>query len=117
MYIKLAATRMRVVSFYILLHILAEKGGYKKEMTVVSGQLSKWLKVCMRQFAVRDWDNRGDESRALELAHQEWQAANRLFDYASEPELVDYAIFSLQAAEKQYVYLWKKAKERQAPPS
>jgi len=106
-----------MVSLYLLLHILAEKGGYKKEMTMVSGQLSKWLKICVRQFTARDRDNRGDEFKALEQAHQEWQAANRLFDYASEPELVDYAIFSLQAAEKQYVYLWKRARQRQTPGS
>jgi hypothetical protein len=80
---------------------------------MVSGRLSKWLKVCMREFTAGDRDNRDDESKALEQAHQEWVAANRLFDYASEPELVDYAIFSLKAAEKQYVYLWKRAKARQ----
>jgi hypothetical protein len=67
----------------------------------------------MREFTTGDRDNRDDESKALEQAHQEWVAANRLFDYASEPDLVDYAIFSLQAAEKQYVYLWKRARARQ----
>ena len=78
----------------------------------MSMQLSKWLKICARQFAARDRDDRCEESKALERAHREWLAANRLFDYATEPELVDYAIYSLQAAEKQFVYLWKKARER-----
>jgi hypothetical protein len=85
-----------------------------QEVAAVSGQLSKWLKVCTQQFIARDRDNRDDESKALEQAHREWLAANRLFDYATEPELVDYAIFSLQAAEKQFVYLWKRARERKA---
>jgi hypothetical protein len=79
---------------------------------MMSGRLSKWLKVCTRQFAARDRDNRSDESKAIEHAHQEWLAANRLFDYATGPELVDYAIYSLQAAERQFVYLWKRARER-----
>jgi hypothetical protein len=52
------------------------------------------------------------ESDALEYAHREWLAAGQLFDYATEPDMVDYAIYSLQAAEKQFVYLWKRARER-----
>lgn len=76
----------------------------------MSGQLSKWLKVCSRQFISRDWDDRSEESKALEDAHREWLAAHRLFENATEPELVDYAIYSLQAAEKQFIYLLKRAK-------
>ncbi len=82
---------------------------------MVSGRLSNWLKVFKRQSTIRDRDNQGDEFKALEHAHQEWLAANRLFDYATEPELVDYAIYSIQAAEKQFVYLWKRARDRMAP--
>jgi hypothetical protein len=85
-----------------------------QEVTTVSGRFSQWLKLCTQQFISRDRDRQDDESRALEHAHQEWLAANRLFDNATEPELVDYAIFSLQAAEKQFVYLWKRARERKA---
>ncbi len=76
------------------------------------GQLSEWLKICAQEFIPRDRDNRSEDSKALERAHREWLDASRLFDYATEPELVDYAIYSLQAAEKQFVYLWKKARER-----
>jgi len=84
----------------------------KREVTVMSGQLSKWFKVCTRQFAARDRNNQCDESKALEHARREWLAASRLFDYATDPELVDYSIYSLQAAEKHFVYLWKRARER-----
>jgi hypothetical protein len=55
---------------------------------------------------------RGD-ANALERAHRDWLAANRQFDYATDPELVDYAIYSLKAAEKQFVYLWKMARDHQ----
>jgi hypothetical protein len=47
----------------------------------------------------------------LEDAYRDWVAARMLFDCVSEPELVDYAIYSLQATEKHFVYLWKKARE------
>jgi hypothetical protein len=86
----------------------------------ISAQLSNWLKSGARQLAAMRRANatrttseaQSLESRAVEQAHQDWLVANRLFDYATEPELVDYAIYALQAAERQYVYLWKKARER-----
>jgi hypothetical protein len=68
----------------------------------------------MQPFTARDQDSRHGESKALADAHREWLAASRLFDYATEPELVDYAIYSLQAAEKQFVYLWKRARDGNA---
>ena len=77
----------------------------------MSGRLSKWLEACARYFAARDRDERSDEDKALDHAHRDWLVASRLFDFATEPELVDYAIYSLKAAEKQYVYLWKRARE------
>lgn len=96
------------------------RGACRKEVTGMSAQLSYRLKSGARQFAAMCRANAGVASRAarsqergaLEQARQDWLAANRLFDYATEPELVDYAIYSLQAAERQYVYLWKKARER-----
>ncbi len=77
----------------------------------MSGPLSKWLKTCSQQFLVRDEDPY-DESRALANAQHDLQVAHRLFEFATEPELVDYAIYSLKAAEKQYVYLWKRARQQ-----
>ncbi|MGB9793257.1 MAG: YaaL family protein, partial [Thermacetogeniaceae bacterium] len=52
------------------------------------------------------------EEALLAEAHREWLAAREFFDNATDPDLIDYAILSLKAAEKRYVYLWKKARER-----
>jgi hypothetical protein len=88
----------------------------------MSGRLSEWFKACARQFAAPDRAGAGgrplgaarcEDANALESAHRDWLAASRLFDSATEPELVDYAIYSLKAAEKHYVYLWKMARDRQ----
>ncbi len=49
-----------------------------------------------------------DDHIALAQAHREWQAAREFFEQATDPDLVDYAILSLKAAERRYVYLWKK---------
>ena len=48
---------------------------------------------------------------AVNDARQEWYNAQNLFDHAEDPDLIDHAIFALEAAQKKYVYLHKKAKE------
>ncbi|MGM0471071.1 MAG: YaaL family protein [Bacillota bacterium] len=46
----------------------------------------------------------------LEEARQEWLEARAYFEKVSDPQLVDYAIYSLEAAEAKYDYLLKKAR-------
>ncbi len=41
----------------------------------------------------------------LEHAHREWQAAETYFQAVTDPELVDHAVFLLQACERKYAYL------------
>ncbi|HEY8486553.1 MAG TPA: DUF2508 family protein [Limnochordales bacterium] len=50
-----------------------------------------------------------DLARLVERARADWLAARNAFEFATEPELVDSAIFALQAAERRYVYLLKLA--------
>jgi len=45
----------------------------------------------------------------VEEARQEWQAAMIYFNHVADPELVDYAVYALEAAERKYTYLLKKA--------
>lgn len=45
-------------------------------------------------------------------AHQEWVAARQYFDYVSEPDLIDHAVYVSQAAEKRYMYLLKQARSQ-----
>lgn len=48
----------------------------------------------------------------VEEARRQWLAAKAYFENVSEPELVDHAIFLVEAAEKKYMYLLKKAREQ-----
>ena len=50
----------------------------------------------------------------LEAARKEWATAQRHIDYVSEPELIDHAIYYLEAAERKYGYLLREAKKRYA---
>jgi hypothetical protein len=44
-------------------------------------------------------------------AYAEWQAAENYFDNVADPDLVDFAIYDMQAARKKYAYMLKKARE------
>ncbi len=46
----------------------------------------------------------------VNAAKQEWLNAQSYFNHATEPELVDHAILSLQAAERKYMYWLKRMK-------
>lgn len=47
----------------------------------------------------------------VEQARREWQIAKVKFDQINDPDLIDHAIYNLEAAERRYIYLLKKAKE------
>jgi len=53
-----------------------------------------------------------DILRAINQAHAEWVNAQNYFNSVSEPELVDYAIYNLEAARKKYMYMLKQARLR-----
>ena len=50
--------------------------------------------------------------RCVQHAMEEWNQAEKLFESVSEPELIDYAIYRIEASKKRYMYLLKKAKEK-----
>ena len=53
-------------------------------------------------------DDYTDEARK---AYADWQAAENYFDNVADPDLVDFAIYDIEAAKKKYVYLLRKARE------
>ncbi len=46
----------------------------------------------------------------VDLAKQEWLDALTYFNQAVDPDLVDHAVISLQAAERKYMYWLKRLK-------
>lgn len=48
---------------------------------------------------------------AAQIAKEEWLSAVEYFHEVSEPDLVDYAVYSLHAAERKYMYLLDKARK------
>ncbi|WP_243136877.1 DUF2508 family protein [Alkaliphilus serpentinus] len=56
-----------------------------------------------------------DENQAfvdiIRIAHDEWKSAEVFFENVTEPDLIDHAIYKMEAAKSRYIYLLKKAKE------
>lgn len=47
----------------------------------------------------------------LKRAHEEWRMKEEYFQWATDPDLVEHAIYELKASKIKYIYLLKKAKE------
>lgn len=47
----------------------------------------------------------------VQRAWDQWQAAQNLFDSVIDPDLVDYAIYDLEAARRRYVYMLRKSEQ------
>ena len=69
---------------------------------------SKWL-----DDADDDLPSESNQETMVNTAKQEGLNAQSYFNQATEPELVDHAILSLQAAERKYMYWLKRMKDSQ----
>ena len=49
---------------------------------------------------------------AIEMAKIEWENADKFFQLAKEPEMVDYAIYLQNAASVRYMHLLRMAKNK-----
>lgn len=59
----------------------------------------------------REKDKEREESlENIRLAHKQWKAKELYFQEVTDPDLVDYAIFELEASKLKYIYLLKKLK-------
>lgn len=81
-------------------------GAYLGKLT---GKMSGFLHA-----APEDPADREDQEliRCIRHAMEEWNQAQKFFECVSEPELIDYAIYRIEASKKRYMYLLKKAKEK-----
>jgi hypothetical protein len=51
-----------------------------------------------------------DLRAAVDKARRDWIMARTYFDNVTEPDLIDHAIYCIEAAEKKYMYLLKQAR-------
>jgi hypothetical protein len=76
--------------------------------------LGVWDNLCQVLKGLLVFDNEDalvgfwPDEVVLEHAKRDWLTAQKIFEEASHPELIDYAIYNLKAAEKRYMYLLKQ---------
>lgn len=74
----------------------------------------KWLDI-LGNWLEREKDPADalpDLLQTVEAARQEWLMTQAYYNNVSDPDLVDYAVYQLQAAEKKYIYLLKLARQQ-----
>jgi hypothetical protein len=49
---------------------------------------------------------------SIQKAQKEWMDKENYFEYATDPDLVDFAIYEVEASKRKYAYLLKLAKEQ-----
>ncbi|MCC5909546.1 MAG: YaaL family protein [Clostridiaceae bacterium] len=57
---------------------------------------------------------KSEEDEFVEIitkAREEWKNAEDVFHNVSDPDLIDYAIYNVEATKARYMYLLKRAKE------
>lgn len=52
------------------------------------------------------------DADAINAALTEWKDAQRYFESVKEPELIDFAIYDMEAARRKYIFLLKQAKQK-----
>jgi hypothetical protein len=62
-----------------------------------------------------DGKSRKELQRLVESARHEWEAAESYFQTVSDSELVDHAIFSVGAAHRKYLYLFRQLRRTEGP--
>lgn len=84
-----------------------------KELARVKvGDFVAWANITryVIKLAKREPDQAEQDVQLVERARLEWIAAKSYFNSVVEPELVDHAIFLMEAAQRRYCYLLKKAR-------
>ncbi|MDW5299628.1 MAG: DUF2508 family protein [Sedimentibacter sp.] len=68
------------------------------------------LKNIIENFKQQKKTDKNDIYINIENAKREWEDAKNIFENVSQPDLVDYAIYKVEAAEKKYIYLLRQIK-------
>lgn len=69
------------------------------------------LKSIFENFKIKKESSKDEAFNNIENAKKEWEDAKNIFENVSQPDLVDYAIYKVEAAEQKYIYLLKQYKD------
>lgn len=78
-----------------------------------------WKKICahlteemrLKKSISNEQGNQDSLVTLVNKARLEWEQTQVLFEEAQDPDLIDHAIYAMEAAKKKYIYLLKLAKK------
>jgi len=79
-------------------------------MSVVLNKEFKLRNIIESFIQPKNTEVKNDIYINIENAKREWEDAKNIFENVSQPDLVDYAIYKVEAAEKKYIYLLRQIK-------
>lgn len=75
-----------------------------------------WTAELVQNLTTRFFDSAAKDmvtlKKEIELAKRDWLLAHNYFQNVTDPDLVDHAIYMLEAAEAKYSYLLKRARKK-----
>ncbi|XFO69106.1 hypothetical protein SPSIL_053350 [Sporomusa silvacetica DSM 10669] len=77
------------------------------EMCMKTALMQIFSRVLRKNIPVTKYQPLRDQ---LEQARHEWLSAQNYYNNVSDADLVDYAVYHIQATEKKYTYLLKRAR-------
>ncbi|EOD00575.1 DUF2508 family protein [Caldisalinibacter kiritimatiensis] len=83
---------------------------YKKDKKIKDTNNFKEFIVNIRNKIINQ-EKDTDLLNKLKEAHTEWVNAELYFKSVTDPDLIDYAVFNIEAARKKYIYLLKQARK------
>ena len=76
----------------------------------INGNKIFYLKNIASSIKAQETEDSKDIYDSIENAKRNWEDAKSIFENATDPDLIDYAIYNVDAAEKRYTYLLKQIK-------
>ncbi|HFL3828649.1 TPA: DUF2508 family protein [Clostridioides difficile] len=74
-------------------------------------RIIKYANILSKKFKANEKTEEEKIIESLKEAHKEWENKEKYFQSVTEPDLIDHAIYELEASKIKYIYLLKKAKE------
>ncbi|MBS4537943.1 DUF2508 family protein [Clostridium sp. D2Q-11] len=86
--------------------------GNKGRIHGIRCSISRFLKGMRSNMEINNEMSHEEEMDNLKQAHKEWRQAELYFQNVTDTELIDHAIYNMEAAKKKYFYLLNQVREK-----
>ena len=75
--------------------------------------MSSWIKNIKDKIDDKKQVQKSNEMlESIQRAQKEWEDKENYFNFATDSDLVDFAIYDIEASKRKYAYLLKLAKDK-----